>query len=222
MTGGTFGLCASCFFFLKDEELAQNIVEDHDDDVGRELHHHIVPPEQIDAQVHKEHIQKSRTDARAEKRGELPADLLCALRLAVEHPAAVRHIRKQHAQNPCDGGAEYRTAAERMREQPVGDIVYRRREHAEDHIGNEILVFRIESLQLFVHFLTSKSDPARNFPGRRPMMAAQEYGYSIIFFVLPAEFFTSFPDGPRRPCTGEAVREYRRCRRRAGGFRGTR
>ena len=156
-----FRLCASCFFFLKDEELAQNVVQNNDDDVGRELHHHVVPAEQIDAQVHEEHIQKSRTDARTEKRGELPADLLCALCLAAKYPAAVRHIGEQHAQHPRGGRAEHRAATERMREQPVGDIVYRRREHAEDHVGDEILVFLIESFQLFVHFLTSKFDRAR-------------------------------------------------------------
>ena len=60
-----FSLCALFLFFLKDEELAQNVVQNNDDDVRRELHHHVVPAEKIDAQVHDEHIQKPCAEARA-------------------------------------------------------------------------------------------------------------------------------------------------------------
>ena len=61
-----FSLCALFRFFLKDEELAQNVIQNNDDDVRRELHHHVVPAEKINAQVHDEHIQKPRAEARAE------------------------------------------------------------------------------------------------------------------------------------------------------------
>ena len=71
-----FSLCVLFLFFLKDEELAQNVVQNNDDDVRGELHHHIVPAEQIDAQVHVEHIEKSCAEARAEKRGEFFYDRL--------------------------------------------------------------------------------------------------------------------------------------------------
>ena len=47
-----FSLCALFLFFLKDEELAQNVVQNNDDDVRRELHHHVVPAKKINAQVH--------------------------------------------------------------------------------------------------------------------------------------------------------------------------
>ena len=157
------GLFRSFFFFLEDEELAQNVVENDHDDVRGELHDHVVPAEEIDAQVHDEHVQKPRPQAGAEKRCKFLADLARALCLAVEHPAAVRHIGEQHAQKPRDRGADHRAAAERMREQPVGDIVYDRRQHAEEHVGDEILVFFIEGFQLFFHIVTSKFDHARRF-----------------------------------------------------------
>ena len=77
-----FLLCALFLFFLKDEELAQNVVQNNDDDVRRELHHHVVPAEKINAQVHDEHIQKPRAEARAEKCGEFFSDRLCAPKMS--------------------------------------------------------------------------------------------------------------------------------------------
>ena len=61
-------------------------------------------------------------------------------------------------------------------------------------------------------------------PGASSFRSA-EYGYERCFpLVVPVGIlrFTSFRGDPCRPCTDAGPRGYRRCRRRAGGSRGTR
>ena len=65
------------------------------------------------------------------------------------------------------------------------------RQHAEDHVGDKVLVLFIESLQLFVHFLTSKFDRAQDFLRAVPKSTAAQSAdaNAISPCVLPLDFY---------------------------------
>lgn len=136
-------LCPSSspLFFLEDHELAEDIVRENDDDVGDGFHEHIVEMQDVHEQQHPRPVQHAGRQTAQEEGHDFARDLLCARRFAVKHPFAVGDVGKGDCCEPGDDRACHGVEVQRMCQKPIDRHVDDGGEHAENGIGDELLVF---------------------------------------------------------------------------------
>ena len=117
----------SILSFAKDQQFAENVVQDNDNNVGCDLHDEFVEFPDVDRDIHDHGIENAGGKPEQEEHGDLDQDALLGRDLAFKDPFAVRDIGKKHRSDPGNYGRRNGVDIEQAGEDKIDDKIHSRR-----------------------------------------------------------------------------------------------
>ena len=168
----------------ENQKLAENVVQDHDDDVGREFDNYVIHAHAVYADIHDQKIQTAGCQTSGEERSDFLQDFAFRGCFAVEDIAPVGQICGQNRKDPGNDRAWHRRDAKRMGAYPVRHNIDDCRQYSEYEVPEYVFVFFVE----FLHSLFPQ--PRSEYTIIPPIIKAREAIFRKlrrawkIFYVL--------------------------------------
>lgn len=131
----------SILSFSEDQELTENIVQNYDNDIGKDLHNEFVEFPDINCDIHDHGIENTGGKPEQEEHGDLDQNAFPGRDLAFKDPFTIRNIGKKHRRDPGNNGRGNRVDVKNACADVIDDKINSRCEDAEYKVKDDMSVF---------------------------------------------------------------------------------
>ena len=109
--------------FTEYDDLAEQVVQQDDQNLGEEFGHTVRDAHDRHADEHDRHIHGARKQPAADEHDDLPADSLKPVLFAGKYPDPVGHVGERHRQSPGNGRGRQVMYAKQIRTYKIADDI---------------------------------------------------------------------------------------------------